>query len=237
MGAFSLIVVINLLNRWRMSSVDVQKLSDDQLRKELIKINASHIGPITSSTRSLYEKKLTQLRNNSMPKNYPGNAPATEAKQQTSPLPKTEDELRTALTQFGVKVGPITDTTRQMYQNKLTSLRSSTQGSSQKMPATQLQLNKQKSPKMSSAAQTLDDNDSSEEEFQQNPSMDWEQAPIPLNVRGGGRNFPIRDPLPSDDCHLPQAVMFAHQSAHVVSDLRRWSVHLSTKLSMCYVPY
>merc|ERR550532_2871728 len=69
-----------------------------------------------------------------MPKSYPGNAPTTEAKQQTAPLPKTDDEFRKALTEFGVKVGPITDTTRQMYQNKLTSLRSSKQGSSQKMP-------------------------------------------------------------------------------------------------------
>ncbi|XP_063726984.1 uncharacterized protein LOC134854592 [Symsagittifera roscoffensis] len=164
---------------------DVGNLTDDQLRAELLSLNVT-VGPIIATTRSLYEKKLLQLRSTTGVKSN-----------LTCASSLSDDELKRRLSHFGVTVGPINEATRSVYQTKLKQLTANNQHTASNISAPQNQPAQVKSSRRcnsrlkTSSAQTDSYNTSDEEdEFQRSPCMDWEQAPIPLNPTGGF-SFPM----------------------------------------------
>ncbi|XP_075247777.1 uncharacterized protein LOC142340892 isoform X1 [Convolutriloba macropyga] len=64
----------------------VKKLSDDELRSELINLNVSYLGPINSATRTANERKLIQLMQSQSHKT----SPATKFLLSTKTPPATE---------------------------------------------------------------------------------------------------------------------------------------------------
>ena len=92
-----------------------KQLSDEELRRQLQRCGIN-VGPITDTTRHLYLSKLRKCTGGDFTTRTQTNT-ATGYKQHMKLMP--DDELRRQLQSYGVNVGPVTDTTRQLYQAKL----------------------------------------------------------------------------------------------------------------------
>ncbi|KAF0308328.1 Inner nuclear membrane protein Man1 [Amphibalanus amphitrite] len=102
-------------------------LSDAELRDELVRLGANP-GPITASTRHIYQKKLMKLldasksASNGISQSVAPDVPSN-GHEQTDEL--TDSQLRQQLQRLGHNPGPISPGTRGLYLKKLAKLRAS----------------------------------------------------------------------------------------------------------------
>ncbi|RNA21216.1 lamina-associated polypeptide isoforms beta gamma isoform X1 [Brachionus plicatilis] len=114
--------MIKIKNILGMNSLEnIGKLSNDELFRELKK-RGVNVGPVSPTTRKIYEKKLESLILTKMGSKKSPLSVASEALSHENVLNYTDEELFKALKERGVDPGPITPTTRQLYQKKLMSL-------------------------------------------------------------------------------------------------------------------
>lgn len=90
-----------------MTPEEINQLSDSQLREKLKAHNGS-CGPITDSTRSLYQKRLLKFEQTE-----------TSSVEQKSPENLTDSELYEELKKHNISCGPVTETTRSLYEKRL----------------------------------------------------------------------------------------------------------------------
>jgi len=161
------------------TAIEISKLSEEELR-EKISAFGIRVGPLNSSTRPLYEKKLLRLLQTDNPTPSKGTTAGKPNRIQPD-SPKSEEDIRNEISQLsneelvakitshGLKAGPITTSTRPLYEKKLINfLRSS--GYSNVCPKTSIGQSKTST---SSASQNHGDHEEEFEDDDDLEKMDW----------------------------------------------------------------